>query len=405
MLSTTSSSSITKRVRLGLIYGGRSSEHEVSLQSAAAVYRAFDPARYEVIPIAVDRAGRFWTGNLFREALEAGASALPNENENGVAGERSAATGGFLPVHARLDPTNPGFLVGEGQGAELLQLDVVFPLIHGTYGEDGTLQGLLEMMGLPYVGAGVLGSAVGMDKVLMKAAFQAAGLPVLSYQPISRHEWEKQPDRVRTAVAREIGFPCFIKPANLGSSVGVSKVTSEDELPAALARAFLYSRKVLAERAAVNCREIECSVLGVDEVQASLPGEIRPSRDFYDYQAKYQDDSSELIIPAQLPPAVAERVREFSITAFRAVDAAGMARVDFFVARESGAIYVNEINTIPGFTRISMYPKLWEVSGLPFPALVDRLVELAFVMQAERSRTLYRYDPKTEAAVIRKLRM
>ncbi|MBE3577849.1 MAG: D-alanine--D-alanine ligase [Limnochordales bacterium] len=400
----TTTSSNHGKTRVGLIYGGRSSEHEVSLQSAAAVFRAFDPARYEVIPIAVDHAGRFWTGRAFREALKARAASLPLPGESGSAGGPSSGPGECLPVHARLDPTRPGFFVGEGQEAELLQLDVVFPLIHGTYGEDGTLQGLLEMMGLPYVGAGVLGSAVGMDKVMMKAAFRAAGLPILSYQAISRYEWEKQPELVQMVVAREIGFPCFVKPANLGSSVGVSKVLSEKELPAALARAFLYSRKVLAERAALNCREIECSVLGADEVQASIPGEIRPSRDFYDYQAKYQDETSELIIPAQLPPAVVERVRELSIAAFRAVDAVGMARVDFFVARESGAIYVNEINTIPGFTRISMYPKLWEASGLPFPALVDRLVELAFVMQTERARTLYRYDPEAEEAVIRQLR-
>lgn len=401
---------MTTRKRVGLIYGGRSSEHEVSLQSAAAVFRAFDPARYEVVPLAVDHAGRFWTGRLFREALQAGAASLPVPAAASAAGFPSGSAtgsatepGDCLPVHARLDPTRPGFVAGEGEAARLLELDVVFPLIHGTYGEDGTLQGLLEMMGLPYVGAGVPGSAVGMDKVLMKAAFRVAGLPVLPYRTVTRYEWGKRPEEVRMGVAREVGFPCFVKPSNLGSSVGVSKVANAEELPAALARAFLYSRKVLVERAAVNCREIECSVLGGDEVQASIPGEIRPSRDFYDYQAKYQDDTSELIIPAPLPPVVTERVRELSIAAFQAVDAAGMARIDFFVARESKVVYVNEINTIPGFTRISMYPKLWEASGLPFPALVDRLVELSLELHAERARTLYRYDPQAEEAAIRRL--
>ncbi|HHV54295.1 MAG TPA: D-alanine--D-alanine ligase [Firmicutes bacterium] len=377
------------KIRVGLIYGGRSGEHEVSLQSAAALYRAFDPERYEVVPIAVDHAGRFWTGESYRAALAAGEDRLP-----------PSEAGGAEAVHARLDPTRPGFWVGEGEGARRLELDVVFPAVHGTYGEDGTLQGLLEMMGLPYVGAGVTGSAVGMDKVLMKAAFRSAGLPVLGYSVVGRTDWERRPQPVLAALAREIGFPCFVKPSNLGSSVGISKVNCEAELPAALTRAFLYSRKAIVERAAVGCREIECSVLGNDEPRASLPGEIKPSREFYDYEAKYVDDRSELIIPAPLPAPVTERVRELAVAAFRAIDASGMARVDFFVSRDSDTVYLNEINTIPGFTRISMYPKLWEASGLPFPALVDRLVELAFEIQRERERTLYRYDPRAEAETL-----
>jgi D-alanine-D-alanine ligase len=255
-------------------------------------------------------------------------------------------------------------------------VDVVFPVLHGPRGEDGTVQGLLELARVPYVGAGVLGSAVGMDKIMMKGAFQQAGLPVCRWLPVTRQQWRRDPFGVQERVASELDFPCFVKPANLGSSVGISKVHGPEELPLALDLAAGYDRRLIVEQG-IDAREVECSVLGNDEPRASVVGEIVPHREFYDYEAKYTDGQSDLIIPADIPPETAEQARAMACRAFLAIDAAGLARVDFFLERATGRLLVNEINTIPGFTRWSMYPKLWEASGLAYPALLDELIRLA----------------------------
>src|SRR5690606_22843977 len=281
-------------------------------------------------------------------------------------------------------PAVPGPERSPGQG--LGPIDVFFPVLHGPYGEDGTIQGLLELAGVPYVGSGVAASAVGMDKALMKALFRQAGLPVVDYVVVTAAQWEQDRQAVRSKVQEDIGFPFFVKPANLGSSVGVSRVADPAQLDDAIALAFRYDLKALVERAAEDCREVEVSVLGNDFPEASIPGEIVPAAEFYDYRCKYLDDRSELIIPARISEDAAARVRAMALYAFRAIDAAGLARVDFFVHKETEEIWVNEINTMPGFTRISMYPKLWEASGLPYPQLIDRLIELALERPARRAR-------------------
>ena len=265
-----------------------------------------------------------------------------------------------------------------------LALDVVFPMLHGPYGEDGTVQGLLELANVPYVGAGVLASAVGMDKATMKLVFAARGLPIVDYDVVLKRDWKRDPRAVMHAVVAHLGFPVFVKPANLGSSVGISKAKHATELRAAIDLAAEFDRKVVVEAAVPQAREIECSVLGNDDPQASVPGEVIPSREFYDYEAKYIDDGSKLIIPAEIPAAQAEAVRTLAIAAFKAVDGAGMARVDFLLAGDTGLLYLNELNTIPGFTTISMYAKMWSASGLEYPALLDRLIALAIERHAEK---------------------
>jgi len=273
------------------------------------------------------------------------------------------------------------------------ETDVVFLALHGTYGEDGTVQGLLELADIPYVGAGVLGSAVGMDKGMMKVLFQAAGLPVVPYLVVRRLDWEQDPVAVHTQILRTLSLPLFVKPANLGSSVGISKVKQVEELPAALELACQYDRRLLVEQG-LDCRELECSVLGNDDPQVSVVGEIVSHREFYDYEAKYGEGQSELLIPASIAPALADELRAMAITAFRSVEAAGLARVDFFLERQSGKPYVNEINTLPGFTTVSMYPKLWEASGLPYDQLIDRLVQLALERHHDRRRSRTTYDTR-----------
>jgi D-alanine-D-alanine ligase len=355
---------MTKRLKVGVLFGGRSAEHEVSLRSAAAVVAALDRDKYEVIPIKIGRDGG-WQ--------------LPAAREHafleGVADKEPKPTGLLA------DPTSSELLVQEQSQAGWRpqpgpgQLDVVFPVLHGTYGEDGTVQGFLDLTGIPYVGAGVAASAVAMDKALMKSIFCQRGLPVLPYQVVLRFEWERGAKEILATIEEALSYPLFVKPTNLGSSVGVSKVKTSKELTPALREAFRYDRKAIVEQG-VDAREIEVSVLGNDEPQASIPGEIIPSREFYDYQAKYVDDS-QLLIPAPLDPETTARAQQLAVEAFRAVDAAGMGRADLLLARASGELYVNEVNTIPGFTSISMYPKLWEASGLPISALVDRLIALA----------------------------
>lgn len=362
------------RIRVGLIFGGRSVEHEVSLVSAKAVLDHLDPDLYEVVPIGVTQEGRWLTSGDARGLLDTGIRSA------------SAST-----VTLPADPSIRG-IVTLGNHHPASGLDVVFPLIHGTGGEDGCLQGLLELADLPYVGSGVLGSSLGMDKIAMKTAFRAANLPCADFLGVSRHRIETDPDRIGKEVDERIGYPCFTKPANGGSSVGISKVDDRSMLEGALAEAARYDRRVLIETG-IDGQEVECAVLGNDEPQASTVGEIVPCHEFYDYEAKYLVEGSELIIPARIDEEQKDRVRSMSITAFQAVDAAGMARVDFFVRRSDGKVLINEINTIPGFTPISMYPRLWEASGIGFGELVDKLIGLAMERHEARTKTMTVYRP------------
>ena len=346
---------MSKKIRVGVLFGGRSGEHEVSLRSAASVIAAIDKRKYDVLPIAITKAGKWLTAAQSAKLLPGGPQpATP-------------------PGRALMIRPVPDSVEG---------IDVVFPLLHGTFGEDGTVQGLLELAGVAYVGAGVLGSAVGMDKDVMKRLFRERGLPTPGHAAVLRGQ-----ARV-PALIRRFGFPMFVKPANLGSSVGISKAHNRKELEAALELAGRYDRKIVVEQA-IDAREIECSVLGNDSPQASVPGEVIPSREFYDYQAKYSDDTSRLLIPAPLTEAQTRRVQKLAVEAFLACECSGMARVDFFLERATGRVLLNEINTIPGFTSISMYPKLWEASGLSYAALIDRLIQLALERRREKAGTRY----------------
>jgi D-alanine-D-alanine ligase len=354
------------RIRVAVLFGGRSGEHEVSCVSARHVAEAFDPDRYEVLPIGISREGRWLLPDASRRVLAGGRLQIP-ETAFEATGEPVSLTEAGLDV------------------------DVVFPVLHGPYGEDGTVQGLLDMAGLPYVGSGVLGSALAMDKEKMKRMFRDQGLPIGDFVVIRAHEWEEEPEAVLVSAMR-LGFPSFTKPANLGSSVGVSKCVDEAALVAGIEEALRHDRKVLVEKGMIG-REIEVGVLGNDHPEASVPGEVFPGREFYDYAAKYLDDTSRTEIPARLAPAVVAELQELAVAAFKAVDASGMARVDFFYQPEhvdgggsGGGVVVNEINTIPGFTVISMFPKLWAASGLSYPRLLDRLVELALERHCQRPR-------------------
>jgi D-alanine-D-alanine ligase len=358
-----------KRLRVGVLFGGRSGEHEVSLSSAASVIRGLDPEKYEAVPIGISKSGQWLIGagaqKMLPEVLKSGERVLLSSD----------------PSLAALVPLD----VARG-GAQ--RVDVVFPALHGTFGEDGTVQGLLDLAGLPYVGAGVLGSAVGMDKDMQKRLFIQEGLPVGKFMALPRSEWERSRARILNRIAKEIRFPLFVKPATLGSSVGMTKVHNRAELAPALDTAAEFALKIVVERA-INGREIELSVLGNDDPKASVPGEIIPHREFYDYAAKYLEDGTALVIPAKLSRAQIRRFQDYAVRAFKALDCAGMGRVDFFLERRTDRIFINEINTIPGFTSISMYPKLWEASGLPFGKLVDRLIELALERHREKARTKY----------------
>lgn len=369
-----------RKIRLGILFGGRSGEHEVSLESAASVMNALDPAKYEVTPIGITKEGRWTLGRTLAE---------------GKAPDLAAVIGHGKPVAASADPSGPKLIPLTrpllAKSDAIPRLDVVFPVLHGTFGEDGTVQGLLELAGIPYVGAGVLASAAGMDKDVMKRLFRDAGLPVVKWILALRTEWENHSAALRKRIEREIGYPAFVKPANLGSSVGISKVRRKADLGAALTLAAQYDRKILVEKA-IAAREIECAVLGNDQPEASVTGEVVPVNEFYDYEAKYVSEGSDLIIPARLGDRKTREVRALAIRAFKAIDGAGMGRVDFLLDRKTGKLWVNEINTIPGFTSISMYPKLWEASGLPYPRLIDRLIELALERHQEKSRTRYRYE-------------
>jgi len=364
---------VSKKIRVAILFGGRSGEHEVSLVSAMGVMKAIPKDKYEVVPIGIDKNGRWLTTGDPMKLLTEGQPVLPVATR-----EEGPSSEALVPARRELVPGT--------QKSGFPAVDVVFPVLHGPYGEDGTVQGLLELADLPYVGCGVAASAAGMDKALMKALFRAAGLPVVQHLVVLRKTWACAPETVWRQVEDEIGYPCFVKPANLGSSVGVAKARTRFELISALDEAARYDRKMLVEKA-VDAREIECSVLGNDEPIASVPGEIVPCNEFYDYAAKYIDDRSELLIPAPISPELTTQVQEMSLRAFKALDCAGMARVDFLLDRHTEVLYVSEINTIPGFTPISMYPRLWEASGISYSDLIDRLIQLALERYEDKRRS------------------
>ena len=365
-----------RKIRVGLIFGGRSGEHEVSLASSQAVMANLDSEKYEIVPLGITKEGSWLLGMEPQQLI-----AAEREAAGLAASETTTAvtlTGD--PSVRRLIPVQEGAALGS-QGA----LDVIFPVMHGTYGEDGSLQGLLDMANIPYVGCGVLGAALGMDKEKMKMIFRSVGLPIVDYVVFRRSEWERSPETIMNALEQSLTYPIFVKPVNLGSSVGITKAHDRHELEHAINVAAEYDRKILAEQG-INCREFECAVLGNDEPLASVVGEIVSSNEFYDYRAKYIDGKSQAIIPADIPQEIAEEIRRQSLKAFVALDLSGLARVDFFLEKETGKVYINEVNTMPGFTEISMYPKLWEASGLPYAQLLDRLIELAIERHEDRQR-------------------
>ena len=364
---------MARKLRVGVVFGGQSGEHEVSLASATSVLSALDRTRFEAVPIGITTEGRWVVGGdplralseaAARRALEAG------DHDAGVRRALAEKAGAGAPAAALATTQSDSMPAGLRQ-----ELDVVLIMLHGPRGEDGTVQGMLELAGIPYTGAHVLGSALGMDKIAMKDVFRAHGLPVPDYLPVTRHQWQRDARAVAAAVAEQLGFPCFVKPANLGSSVGISRVKGPEDLAAALDLAAGHDRRIMVERAVV-AREVEVAVLGNDAPEASLPGEVCYAGEWYDYETKYAAGQTTFTIPARLSPEATAEVRALAVRAFRAIDAAGLARVDFFV-EPGDRILVNEINTLPGFTASSAYPKLWEASGLPYPRLIARLIELA----------------------------
>ncbi len=370
-----------RKITVGILFGGRSGEHEVSLASARSVMQAIDPQKYRVIPIGIDKAGRWIADNDPMKALTGSSQA----------GDERTATLLADPTHRGLMRLEPSAQDGSLTTIKLAELDVIFPVLHGTYGEDGTVQGLLELASVPFVGCGVLASAVGMDKPAAKDIWRAHGLPILPYTVVKRKTWQCDSQAVLADLEQRFRYPMFVKPANLGSSVGISKVHHRDELPAALDLAARYDRKLLIEQG-IEAREIEVSVLGNDDPIASVPGEVVPCREFYDYKAKYIDDDSALLIPAPIDEQTASQVRQMALQAYRAIDAAGMARADFLLDKTSGELWLNELNTIPGFTSISMYPKLWEASGIGYTELIDRLLELAIERFEDKNSSETSFD-------------
>lgn len=391
------------KLRVCVLFGGRSGEHEVSIVSATSVMQALDQSKYEVVPVGITKSGRWIAGEKSIQLLKSGIEdtpfyamlpADPNEQR-------------LLPATAQALAANELEKIGE-------KFDVVFPVLHGTYGEDGTVQGLLELANLPYVGAGVLGSAVCMDKIVQKVLCLQAGVPVVKFLWLRYEDWQRnqaEPQAVaanqqqlcgltQTAmlakIEAELGFPVFVKPANMGSSLGISKAHDHAELIHGIEDAAQYDHRILLEAAAPNAREIEVSVLGNTQPKASVPGEIVPSNEFYDYDAKYVDGASTLIIPAELSPALVEKIQTMAIRGFLACNCEGMARVDFLLSRETGELYLNELNTIPGFTQISMYPKLWEASGMPYSQLLDELIQLAIERHRRKNNLKTSYQPKQE---------
>ncbi|HIK08162.1 MAG TPA: D-alanine--D-alanine ligase [Trichormus sp. M33_DOE_039] len=359
------------KLRVGLLFGGRSGEHEVSISSARAIAKALSAAenahKYEILPFYIEKNGRWLAGEAPQQVLQSGVPLL--DTQNSPASEtHDLVSHGKTPALDRWQSPS-----------QVAEVDVWFPILHGPNGEDGTIQGLLTLMQVPFVGSGVLGSALGMDKIAMKMAFEQASIPQVKYKAVTRAQVWSNPcvfPQLCDEIEAELGYPCFVKPANLGSSVGISKVRSRQELEAALDQAASYDRRIIVE-AGVTAREIECAVLGNDQPQASVVGEITFNSDFYDYETKYTEGRADLLIPAPIPDKISQKVQELAIQAFAAVDAAGLARIDFFYVEATGEVLINEINTLPGFTATSMYPQLWSYSGVPFPELVDRLIQLA----------------------------
>jgi D-alanine-D-alanine ligase len=388
-----------KKIRVGILFGGRSGEHEVSLLSAASVFNAIDKNKFEVVPIGITKDGR-WVTSADAERLLKG---MPPEHEERHlrAGDPDFTTGAAVLARGEgvVVPPEPKSSLAPFQtdlrraSDRAINVDVIFPVLHGTFGEDGTIQGLLELADLAYVGAGVLGSAAGMDKDVMKSLFRAAGLPIVKHVTILRSSWEAEPKRVEKLVEKALNYPVFVKPANLGSSVGISKARNRKELGPAIAEAAKFDRKIVIEQGVGGskrkAREIECSVLGNDNPEASVAGEIVPIKEFYDYNAKYLDEGSQLIIPAKLTKAELKKVQQLAIAAFKAVDCSGLARVDFLMDPNTRKIHLNEINTMPGFTAISMYPKLWAATGLKYPELIEKLIQLGLERYEEKKRNQY----------------
>jgi len=395
------------KLRVGILFGGRSGEHEVSLLSAASVFNAIDKNKYEVVPIGITKQGHWVTaadaerllrGEFAHHAerhLRAGdpdttpAAAVLAQGEAVVVPPEPQAGGSLTAFQT--DAASHSLVRRASDRA--INVDIIFPVLHGTFGEDGTIQGLLELADMPYVGAGVLGSAAGMDKDVMKALFRASGLPIVKHVTVLRSDWEAAPKKVQKLVESKLKYPVFVKPANLGSSVGISKAHDRRELGPAITEAAKFDRKIVIEQGVggkrQKAREIECSVLGNDQPQASVPGEIVPSKEFYDYDAKYLDEGSQLIIPAKLSKSETKTVQRLAVAAFQAVDCSGLARVDFLMDPKTRKIYLNEINTMPGFTAISMYPKLWAASGLSYPALIERLIQLGLERHEEKKKNQY----------------
>jgi D-alanine-D-alanine ligase len=394
-----------KKIRVGILFGGRSGEHEVSLLSAASVFNAIDQDIYEVVPIGITKEGRWVTAadaerllhGKFedRKHLRAGdpeatpGAAVLAKGESVVVPPEPQRHGSITPFET--DASSHALTRRAADRA--IDVDVIFPVLHGTFGEDGTIQGLLELADMAYVGAGVLGSAAGMDKDIMKALFRAAGLPIVKHVTLLRSQWEADSKKAQKLVESKLKYPVFVKPANLGSSVGISKAHDRKELGPAIEEAAKFDRKIVIEQGVggrkQKAREIECSVLGNDQPEASLPGEIVPSTEFYDYNAKYLDEGSQLIIPAKLSKGETKEVQRLAIGAFKAVDCSGLARVDFLMEPKYRKIYLNEINTMPGFTAISMYPKLWAASGVSYPDLIGKLIQLGLERHGEKKRNQY----------------
>jgi D-alanine-D-alanine ligase len=396
---------MAKKLRVGILFGGRSGEHEVSLLSAASILKAIDRKKFEVVPIGITKDGHWLAAGDARGLLEGDQSSIARRLR---AGDPDTTPGAKLlqegiPTLLAPEPVETSAVLAAGSvRPAAANLDVVFPVLHGTFGEDGTIQGLFELAGVAYVGSGVLGSAAGMDKDVMKRLFQQARLPIVKHVTLLRTDWEKQPRKAIAQVEAELKYPVFVKPANLGSSVGISKAHHRRELPAALDLAAKYDRKLVVEQGvggsgraglAAKARELEVGVLGNDAPQASVVGEIIPGKEFYDYEAKYLSEGSVPVIPARLSKAETKQIREMAVAAFRACDLSGLARVDFLMEPDGKRrIYLNEVNTLPGFTQISMYPKLWEATGVGYKELITRLIELALERQAEKTRTSYSRD-------------
>lgn len=388
-----------KRLKVGVLFGGRSGEHEVSLLSAASVLKAINPEKYEVVPIGITKQGQ-WLTPAHAEKLLRGEDVPEPGSRRLRAGDPQATpsaavlakgeavivppvpeSDSLVPFESKAHPAEHG-----------INVDVIFPVLHGTFGEDGTIQGLLELADIPYVGAGVLGSAAGMDKDVMKRLFAADGLPIVKHATVLRAQWQSDARKVTKEIEQKLKYPVFVKPANLGSSVGISKAHNRKELGPAMETAASYDRKIIIEQGVggkKKARELECSVLGNDEPKASIVGEIVPSAEFYDYNAKYLDEGSQLIIPAKITKKQMKEVQELAVRAFKAVDCSGLARVDFLMDPRAGKVYLNEINTMPGFTSISMYPKLWKASGLDYPELIDRLIKLALERHDDKKKNRY----------------